>query len=399
MSRQLQFTVVISFLIVTVEFAACVYAPLLPLIRSMYQVDETWVQMTVSFYLLGLGLAAMLYGPLSDCFGRRPLLLFGLGVFCLASLLCAYAPSIYWLIAFRAMQGAGAGSAWAVGNSVVKDVTSGSDYTKMMTVIHIVVGFVPAFAPVLGSYMGAYWGWQTTCLSLFVIACLSLLIVSLTLTESLEKKAAFSVQQIFSSYGKIISNPLCCRYMIVKVLMVMLLFVDSANLSLIFVEHLHVSLEYYGYYITMGFAAYLLGGYLCHQLVDRLGNDRLIEWGLAGVLVSNLLLVMLDLQGEGSGLAIQLIRLPLYLGWGAIFGNATACIVAPFTEKAGAASALMIGLEMIFSFVGIYMMSLLYDGTMLPFAGFMCVTTAIVLICFYALRNHRIGDVLGAGAT
>ncbi len=86
MSRQLQFTVVISFLIVTVEFVACVYSPLLPLIRSMYQVDETWVQMTVSFYLLGLGLAAMLYGPLSDCLGRRPLLLFWLGVFCLANL-------------------------------------------------------------------------------------------------------------------------------------------------------------------------------------------------------------------------------------------------------------------------------------------------------------------------
>lgn len=396
MSRQLMITLVICFLIITVELAASFCSPLLPLIRTDFSVDTALVQMTMSFYLLGLGASAIVYGPLSDMVGRRPLLLTGLVIFCCASWACSWAPSIYWLIGLRLIQGVGAGAAWTVGNGVVKDVTSSQEYTKIMTVIHIVVGFVPALAPILGSYLGAFFGWRQSFLSLFAFSCFTLIVVAYNLGESLPQKSKVSVKRLFSGYISLLQSPILCRYMIVKVLMVMLLFVDAANLSLIFVENLHVPIQHFGFYVAMGFIGYLIGGWACHRLVDHFGNDRLLVWGMGCILASNVLVLALGFCSVESALIIQLCRVPIYFGWGLLFGNATACIVAPFAEKAGAASAMMIGLEMVFSFLGVYIMSVIYDGTVVPFACFMIVTTLIVYSGFYGLKRHRIAAVLNA---
>lgn len=357
-------------------------------------VDEYWVQMTISFYLFGLGISALLYGPLSDVYGRRPTLVAGLGLFSVASLACVWASSIYPLILARLLQGMGAGVAWTVGNAAIKDVTAGAQYTRMINLVHIVAGFIPAIAPILGSYWGELWGWRPSFFAVFVLSCAAFALVSLGFKESISRRHSFSFIALWSGYIHVVTQPLYCRYMIVKVLMVMLLFVDAANLSLIFVEHLEVPLEHFGYYVTLGFVAYLAGGWLCHRFVKDLGNDRLISIGLAGVLCSTLALMVGLEYGLHSALWVQLIRVPLYIGWGLIFGNATACIIAPFPKQAGAASALMIALEMAFSFVGIYICSVFYDGTLMPVAGFAIATTLLACVGFYSLRRHKIAMVL-----
>ncbi len=394
MSRQKLLTITICFLIITVELAACFSSPLLPLIRADFSVDASLVQMTMSFYLLGLGVSAFIYGPLSDSLGRRPILLIGLGLFCFSSWACSWSPSIYWLIAIRFIQGLGAGAAWTVSNGVVKDISSKKEYTKTMTIIHIVVGFVPAFAPILGGYLGAFWGWRDSFLCLFALSCVTLFVVGYSLTESLPEKSRTSLRKILKGYLILLQSPLLCRYMIVKVLMVMLLFVDASNLSLILIETYHVPVMHFGYYMALGFLGYLFGGWSCHRFVALLGNDRLLYWGLTCVLLSNIVLLILGILNIQSVLIIQICRIPIYFGWGIMFGNATSCIVAPFSERAGAASAMMISLEMIFSFIGVYLMSLIYDGTVIPFSIFMIVTTIIVFFGFYGLKNYKIENVL-----
>lgn len=394
MSPQIILTSIICFLIVVVEFGACFCSPLLPLIREDFLVDTTLIQMTFSFYLLGLGFSAMIYGPLSDSLGRRPLLLTGLGVFCFSSWACAWAPSIYWLIGIRLLQGLGAGAAWTVSNGVVKDISTKQEYTKTMTVIHIIVGFVPAFAPILGSYFGAILGWRQGFLFIFALSCIALVLVGWRLGESLPKKKKLSVNGVLTSYFLLMKSPLLFRYMIVKVLMVMLLFVDASSLSLIFVETLHVQVIHFGYYATLGFIGYLLGGWVCYRVVNRFGNDKLLSWGLGCVLIGNSIVSLIGFLGVESALIFQVCRLPIYFGWGLIFGNATACIVAPFAESAGAASAMMIGLEMVFSFVGVFIMSLIYDGTIVPFSLLMIATTLLVFLGFYGLKKHKIASII-----
>ncbi len=396
MTQSLRLSLLVLSVIMTVEFAASFCAPLLPLIRAGFAADEYWVQMTISFYLFGLGAAALLYGPLSDVFGRRPMLLAGLGLFSLASLLCVWASSIHVLIAARLLQGMGAGVAWTVGNAAIKDVTAGDRYTRTMNLVHIIAGLVPTVAPILGSYLGEMLGWRQSFMSVFLLSCVTFALVALLMQESINQRSRFSFGTLWSGYRQVLAQPIYCRYMIVKVLMVMLLFVDSANLSLIFVEHLGVPIHFFGYYVTLSFVAYLAGGWICHRWVSVMGNDRLIHWGLAGVFCSTLVLLLALWWGLSSALWIQIIRIPLYMGWGLIFGNATACIVAPFPGQAGAASAMMIALEMLFSFVGIYICSVLFDGTLMPMAGFAIFTTVLAYAGFYYLRQHKIAGVLDA---
>ncbi len=382
-------TLLITFTIVVVEIAVSFNSALLPNLKGDLAISEQLAQWTVGIALLSLGISGIFYGVLSDNFGRRPVILGGLSLFCLGALISALAPNISILLTGRFIQGFGAGVGWIVGNACLKDLFEGRAYSKVMNQVHAAAGIVPAIAPSLGSYLGAFLGWRACFFIIFAVSLVTLLLKFRHLPETNVERHPVSFSQMLSVYQGLFKNNRYVMYLIIKVLSVMLIFIEASNIPLIFVDHLGVPAASYGLYTIPVSLAYILATYLSGKLSHQVVVDRMLFAGLICIIVSNSVILVLGMFTPLSALSIQGIKILTYIGWGLIFGNATAALISAVNRYAGAASAMMIALEMFFSALGIYGVGLFFDGTIVPVSIVMIgVSFFNVFILFFYPRSE-----------
>jgi len=378
--------VMVTFIILIAEVAVSFNSVLMPTIKNSFGISEQLAQMTVGISLFALGFAGVIYGGLADNLGRRPIFLFSMSFFCFTALIATIAPSIEIFLLARFLQGIGSGAGWVVGNACLRDVFGGRSYTQVMNYVHAVAGITPAVAPVIGSYLGAYIGWRYTFFILFIFSFLGTLLIYSFQPETLQKKKPICVKQILRSYVEVLRSPQYVRYLVVKVLTVMLIFTEVSNLPLIFVEHMNVPAQYYGFFIFPVLIVYVISTFLSSKLCQHLDIDRLIELGLFLLLSSNATLLLLHYLIPLSPILIQCVKALSYMGWAFVFGNATAQIVSAVPRYAGVASAMMIALEMLFSSLGIFFLSFFFNGTIVPLCWFM---TLVSCFCLIFLRFYK----------
>ncbi len=192
----LTLTLVLGGLAMLGPFATDTYLPSFPSIAAHYGVGDVAVQQTLSIYLFGYAVMNLFYGPLSDAFGRRPVILASLLLFTLASIGAALAPSLNWLLVFRLLQGISAGAGMVVGQAIVRDLLHGAAAQRMMSHIMMVFGVAPAIAPVIGGHLNVYLGWQANFALLCVIGLLLIVLTLLWLPESLPPKERHTLHPV-----------------------------------------------------------------------------------------------------------------------------------------------------------------------------------------------------------
>ena len=163
----------------------------------------------------------------------------------------------------------------------------------------------------------------------------------------------------------------------------MLLFCEISTVPLVFVDYMHVNPKFYGFYILPVFGIYVLANMVSNKLANTLDVDILLKIGLFSILLSNALVLAIYPFGVTPVLLMGVKSLT-YVGWGFVFGNATAQIVSAVSGKAGMASALMIALEMLFSGIGISFVGLFFNGTLMPLSIFM---SSIALLGLIVMRD------------
>lgn len=189
-------TLVLGGLAMLGPFATDTYLPSFPSIAAHYGVGDVAVQQTLSIYLFGYAVMNLFYGPLSDAFGRRPVILASLLLFTLASIGAALAPSLNWLLLFRLLQGISAGAGMVVGQAIVRDLLHGAAAQRMMSHIMMVFGVAPAIAPVIGGYLNVYLGWQANFALLCVIGLVLIGLTLLWLPESLPRSERHTLHPV-----------------------------------------------------------------------------------------------------------------------------------------------------------------------------------------------------------
>lgn len=375
----------VTLSIIAIEMAASLNSALLPNLRADLEISEPLAQATISATLMALSLSGLVYGVLSQCYGRRPVILGGISLFCLGALGSALAPTVETLLAARVLQGAGAGVGWIVGNACLKDLSHGKDYTRVMNQVHAVAGIVPAVAPSLGSYLAAWIGWRFCFFGIFILSFVVFGVKLFRLPETHFKRTPFQGRHFATTYKDLFKTPSYVFFVFIKALGVTMLFVEAANIPLIFVEHLGVRPQSYGLYTIPVFLVYVLGSYLSSRLAPTWSVERLLGLGLLCVFISNSLILGGQVFTMLSAWEIQFFKLLTYLGWGFLFGNATAALIDAVPQQAGAASAMMIALEMLFSSLGIYGVGFFFTGSIVPLALFMILMS---LLCGSLLVKH-----------
>lgn len=318
------------------------YLPSLPAIGLALAADTAAVQLTLSVFLLGFAAGQVVYGPLSDRFGRRPPLLAGLALFVAASVLCALAPTIALLTAARFLQALGAAGPIVLARAVVRDLYEGPAAARELSRMGTIMGFVPAAAPILGGFLQRFLGWQANFAVATVIGLLGILVVAGKLPETLANAGhgRLSVAGIFAGYAALARHRGFLAWLALMSLTYGGLFAYISGSSFVLQGVYHLGEVAFGVAFAIGVGGYIAGTLIAQVLVPRLGLERTVAFGVIALATGGLAMLVLVLFGPGHPAEI-VGPMTLYLaGVGLVMPQAMAGALAPFPQRAGTASSM-----------------------------------------------------------
>lgn len=334
--------VFLSLLLGVQPLATDLYLPALPSITAAFDAPMAKVQATLSALLLAFGIAQLVWGPVSDRFGRRPVLLAGLTAYTLASVGSALAGSIEQLIVWRIVQGAAMGAAVMGARAIVRDLYQPAEGARMMSKGLSGLGLFACLSGPLGGWLTEHAGWRAALAALAVFGAVALALVTLRFRETLPQRnpQALRPAEMLRIWGRIARHPTFWAWALLAATSYGGLFTFLATSSFVFITVLGHSKTGYGLLMLSMSTVYIAGTFLCRRLIPRLGVRRTVALAAAFTLTGGTLAGALALAGLHTTWAIMGPFYLFILAHGVHQPCGQSGAVAPFPQAAGAASAL-----------------------------------------------------------
>nr|WP_296017571.1 multidrug effflux MFS transporter [uncultured Acidovorax sp.] len=344
------------------------YLPALPALTRSLGAPLSAAQLTLSGLLLAFGCSQMVWGPLSDRFGRRPILLVGLAIYAVASLGSALAPSMALLIAWRVAQGAAMGAVVMCARAIVRDLYTPQEGARAMSKALTGLGIVACVCAPLGGLLSQWLGWRAALLAVAAYGVGTLALVALRLPETLARRnpQALQPRTLVGTWGHVLKNPTFWAFSLQTTATYGGLFTFLAASSFVYIDVLGLTRAQYGWVMASACAAYLTGTFLCRRLLVRLGLLRTVA--IAGALSASGGTLMAGVAWMGWHQPLALL-LPFYLfmvGHGIHQPCGQSGAVGPFPQAAGVASALNGFMMMLAAFAIGGWLGMRLDGTVWP---------------------------------
>lgn len=365
------------------------YLASLPHLATDFGVTPAAVQQTLSFFVIGFGVAQLLSGPLSDRYGRRPVLLVGLAIYAAASLACALAPTLPFLVGARLVQAVGCCTAAVVARALIRDAFTPAEGAQVLSKASSLLALAPIFGPVLGGYLQVGFGWRAA----FVFHTLFCIVLALSalrwMKETNRHRNPAATRNLFARYRRLASADFFWAWTLPGALSYAAIFTFISGSSFALIEILGVPTEWYGYCFAFGVTGYLLGTLVCRRLLARLGLQRTLLAGATLSLLSGLLFASLVFAGVHHW-SVVVGCLFLTMGaHGINFPCAQSGAVAPYPREAGAAAGLLGFLTMVAAFVAGTWVGFSHDGTLRPLALSSATIGLLLFASAWGLRRQR----------
>lgn len=360
-----------------------VYLPALPLLTRELAAPMSAAQLTMSALILAFGVAQLVWGPVADRVGRRPVLLVGLSLYAVASIGSVLAPGIGWLIAWRVLQGATLAAAVVCARAIVRDLYEPLDGARVMSLALSGLGVIAIAGPVVGGVVASAWGWRAALGVVAAFGALALAYVAWQLPETLQHRnpQATRAGPLLRQWLQIARHPTFVAWTLLVSFTYGGLFTILAGSSFVYIDVLGLAPGAYGLAMAAGSLSYLVGTFVCRRWIARHGIRGAVARGGLFTIAGGLLSAALALAGVDSAWAVLLPQCLFTFGHGIHQPCGQAGTVAPFPRAAGAASALAGFVLALTAFlVGLWLGRAL-DGTLLPYAlglGFWSLATALV---------------------
>jgi MFS transporter, DHA1 family, multidrug resistance protein len=336
-------TVVLGLLTAVGPLSVDMYLPSLPEIGRKLTASPAQVQLTISFYLVGFAVGQIVYGPLSDRHGRKPILLAALGLFSAAGLACAFAWSIELLIVARLFQALGGAGAVVLARAIVRDLYSEARAGREFSLMGAIMGLAPIIAPLIGSVLQVAFGWHAIFVALFAIGSAAAAVVWFLLPETLKRRAPEPVSLLSTVhvYRTFMKNGAFVSHLGIVTCSFMGLFAWISGASFVLQDLYGLSALEFGVAFALGSAGYMLGTVLAAGIVSRIGIDRTIGVGALGLAMGGLAMVAAVTLGLTTAASLVLPAAFYLLGLGLAMPQGFAGAMSPFAARAGAASSLV----------------------------------------------------------
>lgn len=349
-------------------FAIDMYLPAMPAIAAGLGADVATIQLTLIAYFVAFGVAQLFYGPWADQSGRKLPIFVGTSVFLLASVGCAVAPSIEWLVAFRALQGLGGAVLMVVPRAIIRDLHTGPAATKLMAMVMLVISVSPMLAPLVGSGVLALGDWRMIFWILAIAALCSLSLSTLVLPETLaeEHRVPVNLGNLLRGAKVLLRDPVFMGLTFVGAFGFASFMVFIASASFVYTAQFGLGPTGFSLAFALNSIGFFAASQAAGPLGQRWGALAVIRWAALGFAGFALLLVVALLAGfESLGTVIA----GLFLAnacLGLIIPTTMVMALDPHGEIAGMASSLGGTLQMVTGGVVVALTGGFFDGTALP---------------------------------
>jgi DHA1 family bicyclomycin/chloramphenicol resistance-like MFS transporter len=336
-------TVVLALLTALGPLSTDMYLPALPALGRHFEVTAADVQLTLSVFLFGFAVGQIGYGPIADRFGRKPVLLAGLGLFILSTLMCMAATSIAMLVVARFVQALGASGPIVLARAVVRDLYEGARAGRELSRMGTIMGFVPAIAPTLGGVLLQLTEWRAIFAVQAILAVVLGIFVVLGLPETLRSASAAPVSliAILRGFGALLGHGVFRVYVGLAALTYAGLFAFISGSPFVLQGIYGLSEIAFALAFALVVIGYMCGTLLAPRALSQRGLDGAIAIGVACMAAGGGAMLALVLAGAGPWLAVVAPMMVFGLGVGFAFPQAIAGAMGPFPHRAGAASSLL----------------------------------------------------------
>jgi DHA1 family bicyclomycin/chloramphenicol resistance-like MFS transporter len=396
-----RYAIVLGLLTAIGPCAIDMYLPALPAIGHALGANPHAVQASLMAFFIATAAGQLIAGPLSDIFGRKRPMYVGLAVFVAASIGCALAPSIGVLIAFRFLQGLGACACMVTPRAVVRDLHTGTEAARLMSLLILVYSVSPILAPLAGSFVADAASWRAVFWVIGALALLAMAMVAVFLPETRPPAARqqSSLRGAMAGYGVLLRdrNFLAVAFMASFTLSGFFIYV--ANSSFVMSTHFGVSPRLYAALFALNAVSMIAVSQMNGWLAARFGIRRVLRTAVVAHAVTTALLLVLTLAGaDRLGVLVGLLMVVYGLN-GVIVPSAFVVAMEGHAARAGTASALLGTLNFAGGAVMVALVAPFADGTPLPMvAGIACCSAVVLVLALRTLRpaHHALGVVPGS---
>ena len=361
--------------------------PALPAIAASFDTSAARAQLTIGVYLLGYAAGQLFYGPLSDRFGRRPILLIGMTFYALSGFLCAFAPTIDTMIALRLLQGFGGAVGVVVTRAAARDHFGGRDLAQMMSSITAVQAFGPLLAPVIGGVLATHFHWQVIFLVQGSFAAAMLFATWAGFGKSLKQRdlRAIHPARLLANYWTFFSNPRCIGFALVSACVFGGLFIVLSASPFVLIDVYGLSSQAYGFFFGTSVLGYMLGSFGNRRLLRQgVATEQLLRAGLVLLILAAgaMLLFSVAMWGGVAGVMAPYVSYCFAISF--VQSNAIAAAMEPVPHMAGTGASLMGAIQMASAACAGFVVDLFFNGTGLPM-GIGMASAALGASAFYWL--------------
>jgi DHA1 family bicyclomycin/chloramphenicol resistance-like MFS transporter len=365
------------------------YLASLPDMARHFGTGVPTVQLTLSVFLAAFAVAMPVYGPLSDRFGRRPVILGGTALYLAATLFCVAAPSIEALIAGRALQAMGACCGPVVGRAVVRDLYPRDQAARVLSYMASAMAMAPFAAPIAGGWFHSWFGWRANFCLLAVFGAALLIAAWRILDETNRHRDVRALDPLvmLSNYRALLGDRTVLAYVLTVALSFGGMFTFISASSFVLIDVLGLPVAHFGFGFAVVIAGYIAGGLVAGRLTARVGLDRMIRAGCIGAAVAGTVMAGLAWAGVATIAAVVLPMSGYFFCAALVLPNSTAGAIAPHPRMAGTASALVGFAQMVGGALAGWLAAALFDGTTRPLGTLVMALGAATLAVFLAVRR------------
>ncbi|MDR6943762.1 multidrug effflux MFS transporter [Mucilaginibacter pocheonensis] len=369
-------------------FSIDMYLPGFPQIANTLHTDIAHVSFSLTSYFIGISFGQLVYGPITDKFGRRKPLMIGLLIFIIAALGCALSTSVSWLVAMRVILAFGGCAGMVTGTAAVRDIFPKSEVAKIFSILMLILGLGPVIAPTLGGAILTISNWHFIFYFLAFFGLLLLIMINRFLPEfeKLKNPKRLTFVNVFRDYQYVIRENNFLFFALASSTAVAAMFAYISSSPFVFIKYFKFSELQYSFIFAFNALGFIAGSQWNRRLIKQFDSLNIIYCAgalLLAVPISGLILLNAGILNPPITIALIFI---LLFSIGLLIPNCTAMALSGFTVNAGVASALVGSFQMILSAISSWFVSYLFDGTVWPMVIGLLVPAAICALVLLGLK-------------
>ncbi|MDA2920105.1 multidrug effflux MFS transporter [Desulfobacterota bacterium AH_259_B03_O07] len=370
------------------------YTPSLPSITRDLGVAYSTTQLTMTVYLFGYGISELFYGPLSDRYGRKPIMLIGAAIFIIGSVVCLTSYSIDQLLAGRLVQALGSCAGGVISSAAIRDAFPEDQRAKVFAKRDAAFALAPGLGPIVGSFVDHWFGWHINFLILVILAIILLISVWRFFPETniTPNKDALNYRSLFRNYYFILKDPYFLPYLIVVGLCIGVVYSCLIEAPALVVNILKLTSNWFAAVAGAIVFSFIAGSIVCSLLSNRVSDNLIIMAGLFTMLVGSLLLGLFAKLDNITFVTILFPIMIIFVGVALAVPPAMANALIPFKNITGSASAMMGFIQFVIAGLSTIGISALHDGatTAMPLTfSILSILAIIVFVGFVIARPGR----------